>query len=45
MFFDTPVVFIFYNRRRTTQQVFAKIARAKPRTLLLIAACPIETVR
>lgn len=40
MLFDTPVVFIFYNRRRTTQQVFAEIARAKPRRLLLIADGP-----
>jgi hypothetical protein len=33
----TPVAFIIFNRPQTTEAVFAEIARARPRQLLVIA--------
>ena len=37
---NTPVAFIIFNRPDTTQRVFAEIARARPRKLLVIADGP-----
>jgi hypothetical protein len=37
---STPVAFLIFNRATTTERVFAEIARAKPRQLLLIADGP-----
>ena len=37
---ETPVALIIFNRPQTTAQVFAAIARAKPRTLFVIADGP-----
>ena len=36
----TPIVFIIFNRPDTTSRVFAEIARAQPRQLLVIADGP-----
>jgi hypothetical protein len=36
----TPVAFLIFNRPDTTQRVFAEIAKAKPRKLLVIADGP-----
>jgi hypothetical protein len=36
----TPVALIFFNRPEVTEQVFKRIAEAKPQTLLLIADGP-----
>src|SRR5215207_9310730 len=36
----TPVAFVIFNRPSTTQRVFAEIARAKPRKLLVVADGP-----
>ncbi|MBR8831080.1 MAG: hypothetical protein N5P05_003787 [Chroococcopsis gigantea SAG 12.99] len=35
--FDTPIVFIIFNRPATTEKVFAKIREVKPAQLLVIA--------
>ncbi len=37
---QTPVALIIFNRPQTTQRVFAEIARAKPRHLLIVADGP-----
>jgi hypothetical protein len=37
---ETPVAFIIFNRPDTTERVFAEIARARPRQLLVIADGP-----
>jgi hypothetical protein len=37
---NTPVVFIIFNRPSTTEQVFAQIALARPRKLLVVADGP-----
>ena len=37
---DKPVAFLIFNRPDTTEQVFAEIARAQPRRLLVIADGP-----
>jgi hypothetical protein len=37
---ETPVALIIFNRPDTTERVFAEIARAKPRRLLVIADGP-----
>lgn len=34
---QTPVAFIIFNRPEVTERVFAEIARARPRKLLVIA--------
>jgi len=36
----TPVAFLIFNRPDTTERVFAEIARAKPRKLLVVADGP-----
>jgi hypothetical protein len=38
--FDTPVLFLIFNRPDTTVQVFAAIAKAKPRRLFVVADGP-----
>ncbi len=40
MILSTPVVFLVYNRPALTEVVFEAIARAKPRTLLVVADGP-----
>jgi len=37
---ETPVAFLIFNRPDTTAQVFAEIARARPRRLLVVADGP-----
>src|SRR3977135_321358 len=37
---ETPVAFIIFNRPHTTERVFAEIARARPRKLLVVADGP-----
>jgi hypothetical protein len=37
---STPVVFMIFNRPEMTAQVFAEIARAQPRTLLIVGDGP-----
>jgi hypothetical protein len=37
---DVPVVLIVYNRLETTARVFARIAAARPKTLLIVADGP-----
>src|SRR6185295_8633614 len=37
---QTPVAFFIFNRPQLTQRVFAEIARAKPRRLLIVADGP-----
>ena len=37
---DTPIALFLFNRPQQTQRVFAEIARAKPRRLLIIADGP-----
>jgi hypothetical protein len=37
---STPVVFLIFNRPDLTSMVFAEIARAKPKTLLIVADGP-----
>lgn len=37
---ETPIAFIIFNRPDTTRRVFAEIAKAKPRKLLVIADGP-----
>ena len=37
---ETPVVFVIFNRPETTKRVFAEIARARPRRLLVVADGP-----
>lgn len=37
---ETPVAFLIFNRPDTTRRVFAEIARAKPKKLLVIADGP-----
>lgn len=37
---NTPVAFLIFNRPDTTAQVFAQIAKAKPRQLLVVADGP-----
>lgn len=39
----SPVVMIIFNRPDTTDRVFAEVARARPRTLLVIGDGPRET--
>jgi hypothetical protein len=36
----TPVAFIIFNRRDTTERVFAEIAKAKPPKLLVVGDGP-----
>lgn len=38
--FNTPIVFIIFNRPDTTERVFAEIAEVRPRWLLVIADGP-----
>jgi hypothetical protein len=38
--FETPVAFFIFNRPQQTRRVFAEIARARPRTLLIVADGP-----
>ncbi len=38
--FNTPVAFIIFNRPDTTERVFAEIAKAKPKKLLVVADGP-----
>jgi hypothetical protein len=40
LYLETPVAFIIFNRRDTTEKVFAEIAKAKPRKLFVIADGP-----
>jgi len=40
MSFETPVVFLVFNRPEVTQRVFEVIAKARPQTLLLVADGP-----
>ena len=40
--FKTPVVFVIFNRPETTARVFAAIAEARPRKLLVVADGPRE---
>ena len=37
---DTPVTFLIYNRPELTERVFAVIAQARPKTLLVVADGP-----
>ena len=37
---NTPVAFLIFNRPETTHRVFAEIARARPRRLLIVADGP-----
>ncbi|OUC08639.1 hemolytic protein HlpA-like protein, partial [Litorilinea aerophila] len=37
---QTPVIFLIFNRPDTTAQVFAEIAKARPRRLLVVADGP-----
>ena len=37
---ETPVAFLIFNRPDTTERVFQAIARAKPRTLLVVCDGP-----
>lgn len=37
---ETPVAFLIFNRPDTTRRVFAEIAKARPRTLLVVADGP-----
>ncbi len=37
---NTPVAFLIFNRPRTTERVFAEIARARPPKLLVVADGP-----
>ncbi len=37
---NTPVAFLIFNRPETTRRVFAEIARARPRRLLVVADGP-----
>ena len=40
MAFDTPIAFFLFNRPQETERTFKRIARVKPRTLLLVADGP-----
>jgi hypothetical protein len=40
MAFDTPIAFFLFNRPQETERTFRRIARVKPRTLLLVADGP-----
>lgn len=37
---DTPVVLLIFNRPETTERVFAEVAKARPRKLLVVADGP-----
>ena len=36
-FLEVPIIFIIFNRPKITEKVFAEIAKAKPKQLLVIA--------